>query len=442
MPVFALLVLMLLLPLANANANPAAATDGQLEMSVFWGISCPHCDNQKPFLDTLEQRYPALTIQRYEVSRSSAHHHLFGEMAREHQIRAGSVPTLFVAGRAWIGDSPTMRAEIVATIEQWLRDAEAARQIPPAPLEPSPPTGEDTQAESPPRPPPAMATESTATSPGQSVSLPLFGEVNLALQPLLLSTALIALVDGFNPCSLWVLTLLLGLVLHSGSRGRIALVGITFLTTTALIYGAFIAGIFSVLSYVLYLNWVQWLVAAFALLFGVVNIKDYFWCKSGLSFTIADSHKPGIYKSIRGLLDQRLGGLGLMLATIIMASGIALVELPCTAGFPVVWSGIIAEHNVTGLAFVGLLALYLLIYLAIELVVFATALFTLRMKRLEEGHGRVLKLIGGAVMVALALVLVLDPELMNDVGGTLLVFVGAILASLLVMLLHRLMQAR
>ena len=427
MPAFALLVLLFLLPHASADARPASEAHSEpLEMHVFWGIGCPHCDNQKPFLDALEQRYPTLTLQRYEVSRSRAHHQLFGEMAREHGIRAGSVPTLFVAGRAWIGDSPTVRNEIVAAIEQQLHGAKA-EALPPAPAREQA-TDEATGTA---QPPPA--------SQQQSISLPLLGQVNLAVQPLVLSTALIALVDGFNPCSLWVLTLLLGLVLHSGSRGRIALVGITFLTTTALIYGAFIAGVFSVLNYVLYLSWVQWIVAGFALLFGLVNIKDYFWYKAGLSFTIADSHKPGIYKSIRGLLDQRLGGPGLVLATIIMASGIALVELPCTAGFPVVWSGLLAEQNVTGLAFIGLLALYLLIYLAIELVIFITALVTLRMGRFGEGHGRVLKLIGGAVMVALALVLVLNPELMNDVGGTLLVFVGAILASLAVMLLHRLL---
>ena len=405
MPLYALLLL-LLLPLTT-SADSAVEAHAKLEMSVFWGIGCPHCDEQKPFLDSLQQQYPELHIQRYEVARSRAHHERFIQMASAHGIQPGSVPTVFFAGSAWVGDSPAIREEIEGLVQRQFR--EWAEAHPPAP---------------------------------RQLLLPFWGPLDLAVQPLLLSTALIALVDGFNPCSLWVLTLLLGLVLHSGSRGRVALVGLTFLTTTALIYGAFIAGVFSVLSYVLYLSWVQWLVAAFALLFGLVNIKDYFWYKTGLSFTIADSHKPGIYKSIRGLMDGRLGGPGLIFATVVMASGIALIELPCTAGFPVIWSGILAEQQVTGLAFLGLLALYLLIYLAIELVIFITALLTLRMKRFEEGHGRVLKLIGGAVMVALALVLVVNPELMNDVGGTLLVFAGAILASLLVMLLHRLIQGR
>jgi hypothetical protein len=89
------------------------------------------------------------------------------------------------------------------------------------------------------------------------------------------------------------------------------------------------------------------------------------------------------------------------------------------------------------MAFVLLLGLYLFIYLLIELTVFVVALVTLRMGRFEETHGRVLKLVGGMIMVALALVLIVDPELMNDIGSTLLVFTGAILLALTIMLIHR-----
>jgi hypothetical protein len=250
-------------------------------------------------------------------------------------------------------------------------------------------------------------------------------------------TLLIAFVDGFNPCSLWVLTLLLGLVIHSGSRGRVALVGITFLTTTALIYGAFVAGVFGILAFVLYLTWVQWLVAGFALFFGLVSIKDYFWYRRGLSFTIPESRKPGIYRGLRGLGRESLSGLALVAATIVMAAGISLVELPCTAGFPVVWSGIVAERTVSGAQFIALLAIYILVYLLIELVVFVSALLTLSMGRLEATHGRLLKLYGGMIMVALAVALALRPELMSSVGGSLLLFAGAFLVATLVLVLHR-----
>lgn len=390
----------------------ASPVDAGVELHVFWSVDCPHCISQKPFLAELAERQPKLVIHEYEISRTSEHHRRFIDMALAHGIEPGSVPTVFAAGRAWVGDSPQIRREIEIAVAWAIGAMSAGDQVD--------------------SPPPQPSREATR--------LP--GGLDPARDSIVLTTLLIAFVDGFNPCSLWVLTLLLGLVIHSGSRGRIALVGITFLTTTSLIYGAFIAGVFSVLSFILYLSWVQWLVAAFALTFGLVNVKDYFWWRRGPSFTIAESHKPGIYKGIRGLTDRRLGGLGLIFATIVMASGIALVELPCTAGFPVVWSGIVAERGISGPTFLLLLALYLLVYLSIELVVFFIALLTLRMQRFEEQHGRTLKLIGGMVMVALAVVLVVAPDLMNDLSGSVAVFAGALVAAGLVIVFDRLRRSR
>lgn len=397
-------VLILAIFMVTAADAAADAAVTPVEMHVFWGDGCPHCEDQKPFLRELELRYPGLRIHSLEIWQDRKHHQLFREMAHAHGIEPGSVPTVFLAGRVWVGDSPRIRRQIESVVADELAVDDVH--------------------------------EVSATGIGEIV-LPFIGSIDLAVQPLAVATVLIALVDGLNPCSLWVLTLLLGLILHTGSRGRILLVGTTFLATTALIYGAFIAGVFGLLSYVLYYGWIQWLLALFAFSFGAVNVKDYFLFRQGLSFTIAERHKPGIYSSMRRLMDSSHSALTLVAATIVMASGIALVELPCTAGFPVIWSGLMAEQGIDGAAFLALLALYLLIYLLDELAIFTVAVVTLRMRRFEEVHGRVLKLVGGMIMLALGLVLVIRPALMNDIGGTLLVFMAAISAALLIMTLHR-----
>ena len=43
-----------------------------------------------------------------------------------------------------------------------------------------------------------------------------------------------------------------------------------------------------------------------------------------------------------------------------MALGISLVELPCTAGFPVLWTNLIPAQQVDSLSFALLLGLYML----------------------------------------------------------------------------------
>lgn len=362
-----------------------------VEMHVFYGEGCPHCEEQHLFLDALQRTHPDVRIHRYEVWHADTHHRLFREMSASHGVDAGSVPTVFLEGRVWVGHSPRIAAEIEATVAKHIASGDAG-----------------------------------------AIEIPGIGPLAVSGDSLVYSTLLIAFVDGFNPCSFWVLTLLMALVVHSGSRGRVALVGAAFLLTTTLVYGAFMVGLFSVLGYVLYLNWVQWLVACFAAVFGLVNVKDYFWYKRGISFTISEADKPGIYRRMRRVVASGGNPWALVTATVAMAVGVSLVELPCTAGFPVVWTALLAEHGIVGGAFLGLLALYLLVYLLDEMTVFAVAVATLRVGRFEERHGRVLKLVGGTVMLALALVMFWNPALMNRLGTSLLVFAAAMAAAVLV----------
>ena len=395
---------------------PAFATDAGVTVYVFSSDRCPHCQAQEPFLRALAEGDERVELEIFNIRTQAEHRELFRDMARRHGVEAGSVPSVFVGGAAWVGDSAQIRhrieARIAACLESGCVDSRLASAA-------------------------QAGRDEVSDGAAEMIDLPGFGRVDLSVQPLVVSTALIAFVDGFNPCSLWVLTILLALVIHSGSRRRILLVGLTYLATTALIYGLFISGVFGLLGFVTHAHWVHALVALLALVFAVVNIKDYFWFQRGLSFTIDERHKPGIFRRIRGLMDPGRSPRALIGATIIMAAGISFIELPCTAGFPVIWTGILAGHEVTTLAFVALLALYLLIYLGIELVIFLVALTTLRIDRFEERHGRILKLIGGLIMLALALVLLVRPALMQSITGTLGVFGFAVGAALLVLLAHR-----
>jgi cytochrome c biogenesis protein CcdA/glutaredoxin len=418
--------LFMVLLAAAALAAPAAAAEQDspaVTMYVFMSEACPVCNAQKPFLESLGRQYPELRILQMEVMTASEHRPLLQAMAAAHDVRPGSVPMIFLGGQVWTGDSSQIRTEIAARVRSCLAEGcpDAQELI-------------------------ALQRDRVSIGPVPEadaiIDVPLVGKVDLSVQPLLLSTSLIAFVDGFNPCSIWILTMLLVLVLHSGSRARVLLVGLTFLVTTALIYGMFIAGVFSILAFASYLPWITWLVALFALTFGLVNVKDYFWFKRGFSFTIDDKHKPGIFKGFRDLMTNGRSPLALMGATIVMASGIALIELPCTAGFPVIWSGLVRAHEVSWLEFVLLLGVYLLIYLGIELVIFTIAVVKLRVDRFQESHGRILKLIGGVIMVALAVVLIAAPEAMSQVGPAMGVFLFAFALSGLIIVAHRYLLPR
>jgi len=199
----------------------------------------------------------------------------------------------------------------------------------------------------------------------------------------------------------------------------------------------FIAGLFTVFTFVSFLGWIQVLIALLALFFALVNIKDYFWYKEGLSFTIADEKKPGIYKGIREVMQAGDSLWGVVSATFVMAVGVSVVEFSCTAGFPVLWTNILTAQQVGTVTFVLLLLLYMVIYQIDEVAIFLVAVFTLKASRLEEKHGRVLKLIGGMLMLTLAGVMLINPDLMDKLSSSLLIFGIAIVAAMAVLVVHR-----
>jgi hypothetical protein len=122
---------------------------------------------------------------------------------------------------------------------------------------------------------------------------------------------------------------------------------------------------------------------------------------------------------------------------VLLAVGVSIVEFSCTAGFPMLWTNLLISQEATTWTFVALLLVYMLIYQLDELGIFLVSVVTLKSKKLEESQGRLLKLIGGMLMLALAGVMLIDPTWMNNLATSLYVFGAALVAAGLVVALDR-----
>jgi thiol-disulfide isomerase/thioredoxin len=396
-------LLLLLLGTVPALAVPAgleeARTD-RVELVLFWGDGCPHCEAERAWLEQAEEDYPQLEVTEYEVWYDEANRALLERTAKEMGFEVAGVPTTVIGDAHWVGFSDTVRDQMEAVIAEGGGSGVGA---------------------------------SGATS---ALEVPLVGSVDLEEHSLALSTLLIGFVDGVNPCSLWVISVLLAIVVRTGSRRRVLAIGSAFLLVTAGMYAVYMVGIYSAMSVVGHLGKIQLVVAVVAGVFGVVSVKDYFAFKKGLSFSVPDASKPGIYRRMRAAAAHH-DLLPAMLATVTLAVGVSLLETPCTAGFPVLWTGLLAANQVGAAEAVLLFGLYMLPFLLDELAVFAVAVVTLRATKMQERHGRLLKLVAGSTMLALAGTVLVRPETMNDPVEATLVFVAAFLVAALVHLVVR-----
>ena len=441
---------------AFADSTSPAATIGQTQLQaenevviyIFWGDGCPHCAKAKPVLEDLAKNHPTVKLYEFEIYNSQANQELFAQFGEVYEFTPRYVPTILIGEKMWEGYSDEFTQEITAVVEKCLAETcedkgstlIAGKGFIPFGYETVEQSAEPTS-----NLPTPVTTDTPAINEEQSdnsARLPLFGEVDLTQMGLFLSTALIAFVDGFNPCSLWVLSMLLAITLHTGSRKKVLVIGLVFVTVTAAIYALFITGLFTVLKVVSFVGWIQVVVALVALFFGFINIKDYFFYKEGVSLTISEEKKPGIFQRMRKVMDAGDSWWGLIGGTIVLAAGVSLVEFSCTAGFPVLWTNLVAAQQVPAISFVLLLLLYMLIYQLDELGIFLAAVFTLKTSKMEEKHGRILKLIGGVLMLTLAIVMLVNPAIMSDIGKSLIVFAIAFAATIIILLLHRVMLPR
>ncbi len=394
-------------------AVPAAAQqvrqsdDGAVRLVLFHGEGCPHCAAERAFLLDLQQREPRLQVEQYEVWYDEANQRLLVEQAQRLGFEPVGVPVTILGDRYWIGFSEAIAPQIEDAVAAALTDQAAADADGPGGAQPAP-------------------------SEPVLVDVPLVGVVELTSASLLVSTLVIGFVDGVNPCSLWALSVLLAIVLHGGSRGRVLAVGATFLAITAGMYALYMIGLYSVQTSVADLVWVRVAVAVVAGVFGAVHLKDFFAFHRGMSLSIPDARKPGLYARMRRVSATDASLPAALAGTALLAVGVSLLETPCTAGLPLLWTGLLAGQDVPPAEAAGLFVVYMLVFLLDELLVLTAAVVSMRALKMQERHGRLLKLVSGVLMLTLAVAMLAAPQALTTVAGTLVVFgaAGAVVAVL------------
>jgi hypothetical protein len=149
--------------------------------------------------------------------------------------------------------------------------------------------------------------------------------------------------------------------------------------------------------------------AMVALLMGVINVKDYFAFKQGFSLSIPETAKPGIYAHVRKVLNAEALAASLVSVSI-LAVLVNFIELLCTAGLPAIYTAVLTQQGLQGAEYYAYLLLYNLAYIADDSLMVVIAVVTLGSHKLTEHSGRWLKLLSGAVMLALAMIMLLKPE--------------------------------
>ncbi|MGD9601578.1 MAG: glutaredoxin family protein [Gammaproteobacteria bacterium] len=347
--------------LADSDAAPRV-------LEVFSRAGCPHCAAAAAYLAKAGPAWTDVRIVHHAVDRDPQARARLVEWSRRSGQWPPGVPTFVRDGRVLVGfeDSPAGHARLAAFVN-----------------------GGDPGTD-------ALRTRVWGELSVERLGLPLFA---LAL----------GLIDGFNPCAMWVLLFLLSLLVRLRDRRRLALIGGTFVLASGAVYFAFMATWLNLFLAIGLSDPLRDLLAGIALLIGVLNVKDFVAFGHGPSLAIPASRRPGLYVRMRALLETRALAAS-MVSVAILAILVNFVELLCTAGLPAMFTAILAQHPLSPTVRYGYLGLYILGFMADDALMVGTATFALSSGRLGERGARRLKLLSGVVMLSLGAVMLVRPE--------------------------------
>ncbi len=378
----------------------SVSTVPSADIEVFVRNGCPHCAKAELFLQALKREQPALRIVIHDVSQEPAALEQLQLLAKDQGESTVRVPAFQVGGQLIIGYSDEL------TTGQLIRSALTRAKIPAQTPKQQDASGSCEAKES-------LSCEAggeVSTQAPQPFMLDFFGHrLSLDEVGLPLFTLAMGLLDGFNPCSMWVLILMISLLAPMNNRPRMFAIAGTFIAVEGIAYFIFMAAWLNLFLLIGLSLISEIVIAAIALLAGMINLKDFWFIGRGISLSIPDSAKPDIYARMRRILQaQNLAGA--LIGAVVLAILVQIVEFMCTSGFPALYTRILTLKQLDTMSYYGYLLLYNVAYMFDDVIILAIGVITLSQRRLQEKEGRWLKLISGLVMVALGIYLIVAPN--------------------------------
>ena len=99
-----------------------------------------------------------------------------------------------------------------------------------------------------------------------------------------------------------------------------------------------------------------------------------------------------------------------IIGILLLGSSVNLIELACSAGFPAIFTQVLALNDLSALARYGYMAGYIFFYMFDDMIVFLIAMKTLQLANENTTYAKYVNAFAGFLMLALGLMLIFKPE--------------------------------
>ncbi|MCX8163555.1 MAG: thioredoxin family protein [Candidatus Micrarchaeota archaeon] len=358
--------------------------ESALKLYYFYLPTCPHCAQQRPIVAEIEKEISDLAVVYIDVS-NPKHLSLFQSMAKEAGLSSSSlgVPTMIIGKKALVGFHS--KEQILAELKNYLNNSSYWNN--------SIKNGKTTKLET-------------------VLDLPIVGKTDLTKLSLPVLAITLGLVDGFNPCAMWVLVYMIGILLEVNDRRKFWIIIGSFLFASGVLYFLFMTAWLNAFLLLGYIRIITVLIGLFALGTGLLNLKEYFTTKGEVACKVVDEEGHKKTTSIIKKIIQDPLTIGLIVSIIFLAFVINSIEFLCSSAIPAVFTQILALKNISELERYFYIFLYDIFYMIDDIIIFVMAGFAVA-QGIGSKYAKLCKLIAGVLMTILGLIMLFAPQLLR-----------------------------
>ena len=374
-----------------------SGSENEVNMYLFYGNGCPHCAALEKFLDPYLKENDDVNLYKYEVWFNEENQKKYAEVHKILKDDTSGIPYLIIGKNAITGFAENTPEKIKNTVNYY-RKVKIKDDIG---IYLGVVSETDEKVEEPEK------------YEDDIVDIPILGNMNGKEVPLLLSTIIIGLVDGFNPCAMWILIFLISMLLGMSNKKRKWILGIIFLFASATTYFLFLISWLNLAVFLNNIIYVRLAIAFIAIVFGTYSVLKFLKNLSNKNddgCEVVDSkNRKRIINSIKKIVKEKSFILAL-LGIVLLAVSVNIIELLCSLGLPVMFSEILTLNNVSNTGKIIYSLIYVLFFLIDDIIVFIIAMKTLEIKVVSNKFGKYSHLIGGLIMLLIGLLIMLKPE--------------------------------
>jgi hypothetical protein len=369
-----LIISLIILGIVIAFTSQGTSSTGEgFEVHFFHVPSCSHCEEQEPFNEKLESEYPSINITRHDATTPAGSARL-SEMLENLGIEAMPVFPITIFGNqvfsGWESEDTTGRA-----IEEALQQCLAGDCPPPA--------GEE---------------------PGDGIVLPIIGEIVPADYSLPALAVILGLVDGFNPCAMWVLVYLISLIATLRDRKRIWLIVGSFVLASGVLYFLFMTAWLNAFLFIGYVRPVTTVIGLVALGGGILQIRGFIETKGAIVCEVTDEEsRKKTMTRIQKLVSSPIT-LGTVMGIIALAFLVNSIEFVCSAAIPAIFTHVLSLASLTTFQYYSYILLYVVVFMLDDLIIFGSAAIAMT-SGLGDRYAKYFRPVGATILIILGVLL-------------------------------------